>query len=221
MHSWWYFLSRNSSSFISDSSKASEIIGEKIKKLIQEKNLLISRLSSLNWENNLNSNSKSQKHRIEQIETICRRVVEIDQNLNKQRYQLSRSTRIQIESISEPLENLTVDTKSKNNKKLKSLKEFINKISEKFVNTPPPHPPVIHLPPTNPSEIGAFANAEAPQGKTSTEQRNAASASNMLTSTSTVTTSISPSGKELGKEIFNTNLIFRRITNLLKTGTLD
>lgn len=129
-----------------DQNQASEIIQRKIDKLVQEKSLLNSRLNTLNRENNPNSKTRSQKHCIEQIENIRRRLVDIDSDLHRQRYHLSRTSGFSNQLISKSSEQPKITSDSCN--KYKNLEEFINLSSEKMFDTPPPERQrVVHSPP--------------------------------------------------------------------------
>lgn len=112
----------------------------KISKLIHEKHLLNQRLITLQREYNPNSNSREQHKREDQIENSNRRLVEIDQELSKEKYELAKSERFEktkqqqsLDELSNKLSNFSFEDKQKD--KLGILKDFIDKSQENMTQT--------------------------------------------------------------------------------------
>lgn len=163
-------------------SNASESIRSKIKKLVQEKHLLNSRLNTLNREITSNLNTRSRKNRELQTNACRNRIAEIENELKKQKYLLARAEERPIDEISESLEKFAFDP-SKKVTKFRSLEDFIDKSSKMFGK----FPPLVHSPveksKENVPEKSPESNIESVVTTTSAEQPATTSADELTSST--------------------------------------
>lgn len=173
---------------MSDRVPASEILQNNIDRLIQEKQILNNRLGILNREYNPDLNTRTQRYILSQIEGTRKRTFEIDQDLNKLKYYLSRakaSVNAQIDSLSQSLNNLTVKAKTKSNK-YRALEEFINQSSEKMFTTPPTSkkiPTVTRTPVTTSEEADVSISLDPVTTTATFAQSHSIEASNIPSST--------------------------------------
>lgn len=116
-------------------NRASEIIQEVINQLVREKSSLNTRLRTLNREHLPGINTRTQRLRLIQIEGTRIRLTEIDQELERQRYKLSRARNQPIDDFSESLNNLRVSDNRRSNR-FASLENFINRSREMADETP-------------------------------------------------------------------------------------
>lgn len=129
--------------------QASEVIEEVIKQLVQEKRSLTSRLNTLERENQPNSKTRGQRIRLIQIDATRERLVEIDNELKTQRYNLARAKNKSVEDLNQSVQYLSVTQKRKPGQ-LKSLEKFIN-LSKEMTDIPDPfkkQPRIPHSPVT-------------------------------------------------------------------------
>lgn len=134
---------------MSNDKQVSEIQAS-IDQLIVRKKSLHGRLVVLERENAHNLNTRTRNYRLSQIQGTRDQLLEIDNNLQKQRQLLSESKNIPVDNLSDSLKNLSVGSKTQTNK-FRGLEKFINLSSEKqsMFTTPPVakrHPPVTHSP---------------------------------------------------------------------------
>lgn len=103
----------------------------KLSKLIQEKRLAHNLLVTLQRENLPGSNSREQKSREEKIEDLNRRLIQLDKEINREKYHQARSE-AHIENLSKSLLNLSVEDRDN---KLNSLRDHINQTQEMVITT--------------------------------------------------------------------------------------
>lgn len=118
---------------MADTKQVSE---KKLSKLIQEKHLLTNRLVVLQRENNPDSNSREQAKRVEQIEQVNKRLVELDNEIKTEKYLREREKNLPVDDISRQLLNLSLEKKSEK-KRLGPLEEYIEKSKKDHSNMAP------------------------------------------------------------------------------------